>query len=434
MRLGCLLICFIILAIAGGVGFLPAAVAQQEQAWVAVVPITGEIDEGLAIFLQRAVRDAQQRGATAIVLEIETFGGRVDAATRMRDALLEASVPTIAYVKNRAWSAGALITLANRRIIMHPAATIGAAEPIPATEKTIAALRAEFAATAQMTGRNALIAEAMVDKTLGYPGIAEKGQILSLTAEQAKTYGLADGIAASRADALHLVNLGGMKPVEYSLSWRERLAGWLSQPWVRGLLVSIIFFAFMVEIKTAGLGIGALIGTIAALLFFGGQLVSGVVGWEVLGLFVIGIVLIAIELSAPGGVLVGMAGITAIFASLFWAMGANTFAAVSLLVAVIMAGLVFALLAKHLPTSKLWEKLVLNTAETTEKGFVSAEDYQQYLGKAGKAITLLRPAGTAEIDGKRLDVVSEGMFVTPGTEIVVVKVEGNRIVVRIKEN
>jgi len=432
MRYGRLVLSIAILVLLHVLGCRPA-VAQQAQEWAAVVPLRGEIDEGLAIFVQRAVRDAQQQGATVLVLEVETFGGRVDAATHIRDILLDTSVPTIAYVKNRAWSAGALITLANRRIVMHPSATIGAAEPIPATEKTIAALKAEFAATAQMTGRNTSIAQAMVDKTLGYPGLVERGQILSLTAEQAKAYGFTDGIAVSRADALQLMGLGGIKEVAFEPNWGERAAGLLAQPWVRGILISLIFFAFMLEIKTAGLGIGALIAFGAAILFFGGQMVSGLLGWEIPGLFLLGVLLIAVELAIPGGALAGTAGVVAIFASLFLAMGADTFAALSLLAAIAAAGLVFALFARYLPTSKLWTKLVLSTAETTDKGYVPTENYQQYLGKAGKALTLLRPAGTAEIGGKRLDVVSEGTYIQPGTEIVVIKVEGNRVVVRTKE-
>ncbi|HBS60245.1 MAG TPA: hypothetical protein DEA44_13370 [Firmicutes bacterium] len=432
MRYGGLVFSIAVFVLLSLPGYRPA-VAQPAQEWAAVVPLRGEIDEGLAIFVQRAVRDAQQQGATVLVLEVETFGGRVDAATRIRDVLLDTSVPTIAYVKNRAWSAGALITLANRRIVMHPSATIGAAEPIPATEKTIAALKAEFAATAQMTGRNTAIAQAMVDKTLGYPGLAEKGQILSLTAEQAKAHGFTDGIAVSRAEALRVMGLDGLKEVEYAPGLSEIAAGKLAQPWVRGLLLSLIFFAFLLEIKTAGLGIGALIGTGAAMLFFGGQMVSGLLGWEIPGLFLLGVLLIAIELAIPGGALAGTTGVVAIFASLFLAMGANAFAALSLLVAIAAAGLVFAVFARYLPTSKLWAKLVLTTAETTDKGYVPAEDYQQYLGKTGTALTLLRPAGTAEIGGQRLDVVSEGIYIQPGTEIMVIKVEGNRVVVRIKE-
>jgi membrane-bound serine protease (ClpP class) len=105
----------------------------------------------------------------------------------------------------------------------------------------------------------------------------------------------------------------------------------------------------------------------------------------------------------------------------------------SLLGAVVAAGVVFALFAKYLPTSELWSKLVLKTAETDDKGYLSTVDYQTLIGKEGKTLTLLRPAGMAEIEGARLDVVSEGMFIEPDTKIVVVKTEGNRIVVRKKE-
>lgn len=407
--------------------------AQTAEPWVAVIPIKGEINEGLALFVERSVKDAQQQGASAILLDVETFGGRVDAAVKIRDSLFGTAVPTLAYVQHRAWSAGALITLASRHIVLGPAASIGSAEPIPTTEKTVAALRGEFAATAQNGGRNPKIAEAMVDKTLGYPGLAEKGQILSMTAEQAKTYGFTDAVAPNRAEALRLINLSGAKQVEYRQNWYEKLAGWLSEPWVRSLLAALMVFAFMVEIKTAGLGIGAFIGTVAAVLFFGGQAAYSSTGWWASGLFVTGVVLIAIELSVPGGLIIGASGVAAIFGSLFIGLGADTFAAVALLGAVIAGGGLFVVVARRLPTSKLWNKLVLQTAETTDNGFVSTEDLKQYLGQTGTALTLLRPAGLAEIAGRRLDVISEGLFVEPGTEIVVTKVEGNRIVVRLKE-
>jgi membrane-bound serine protease (ClpP class) len=406
------------------------AESQPNEPWVAVIPVKGEINEGLAIFVQRAISDAEKQGASAILIDIETFGGRVDAAVRIRDSQFAASVPTLAYVQHRAWSAGALITIASRHIVLGPAASIGSAEPIPTTEKTVAALRGEFAATAQHAGRNAKIAEAMVDKTLGYPGLAERGQILSMTAEQAKTYGFADSIAPTRTEALRLLDLAEVKQIEYTQHWYETLAGWLAEPWVKSILAAVMMLAFMVEIKTAGLGIGALVGTIAAVLFFGGPAISGSAGWGAIGLFIIGIVLIAIELHVPGGLLFGMAGVAAIFGSLFLGLGGHALAAVSLLGAVILAGAMFVVLAKYLPTSKLWNKLVLKNAETSDQGFVSTEDFKSYLGQTGKVLTLLRPAGIAEIAGRRLDVVSEGTFVVPGTEIVVTKVEGNRIVVK----
>jgi len=130
---------------------------------VIVIPIVGTIDEGLAAFVERSVEQARRDGADAILIEINTFGGRVDSATSIRDALLRAGRPVMAFVRERAWSAGALITLAAEKIAMAPGASIGAAEPQPAEEKTISALRAEFEATAERHGRDPRVAAAMVD-------------------------------------------------------------------------------------------------------------------------------------------------------------------------------------------------------------------------------------------------------------------------------
>ena len=152
---------------------------------VSLVQVQGEINGVQAAKLSRAIENAEATGQEAVLLEIDTFGGQVDAAVRMRDRLLRSQVPVFCYVQPRAWSAGALIALACDRIYMAPGSSIGAAEPIPATEKNIAALKAEFAATAGQRNRNAQAAAAMVDNTLGYAPYAAPGQILALTSLQA---------------------------------------------------------------------------------------------------------------------------------------------------------------------------------------------------------------------------------------------------------
>ena len=134
------------------------------------IAIKGEINGGQAALVHRAMADANSKGAKAVLIEIDTFGGLVDAAVSIRDMIVNSPVTTICYVKNRAWSAGALIALSHKHIAIAPGGSIGAAEPIPTTEKTVAALKAEFAATANRTGRNPKVAEAMVDKSLGFPG------------------------------------------------------------------------------------------------------------------------------------------------------------------------------------------------------------------------------------------------------------------------
>ncbi|WP_312334875.1 NfeD family protein [Anaerospora hongkongensis] len=408
---------------------LGVSAAVEPASSVAVVTIKGEIDGGQSALLQRAFQEAQKNNARAILVELDTFGGLVDAAVQMRDVIIDSPVPTICYIKNRAWSAGALIALAHQSIAVAPGGSIGAAEPIPTTEKTVAALKAEFAATANKTGRNPRVAEAMVDKSLGLPGYAEPGQILALTDYQAKDVGFADFVAVDRAAVLVHYGLSDATVVEYQPQWTDRLAGWLSNPAIKSGLLSLIFLAVLAEIKTAGTGVGALVAIVAAVLFFGSQWLTGVAGLLEILLFAAGCILLVVELYVPGTGLFGIAGLASILASFFLSLGANLSAVTTMTISLVVAIIAFAVLARYLPSSKLWTKLILKDSETTQAGYTSAQDYDCYLGCEGITITQLRPAGRIELKGVQLDVVSEGRFLPAGIPVKVVSVKGNRIVV-----
>lgn len=408
---------------------LGVSAAVEPASSVAVVTIKGEIDGGQSALLQRAFQEAQKNNARAILVELDTFGGLVDAAVQMRDVIIDSPVPTICYIKNRAWSAGALIALAHQSIAVAPGGSIGAAEPIPTTEKTVAALKAEFAATANKTGRNPRVAEAMVDKSLGLPGYAEPGQILALTDYQAKDVGFADFVAVDRATVLAHYGLSDATVVEYQPQWTDRLAGWLSNPAIKSGLLSLIFLAVLAEIKTAGTGVGALVAIVAAVLFFGSQWLTGVAGLLEILLFAAGCILLVVELYVPGTGLFGIAGLASILASFFLSLGANLSAVTTMTISLVVAIIAFAVLARYLPSSKLWTKLILKDSETTQAGYTSAQDYDCYLGCEGITITQLRPAGRIELKGVQLDVVSEGRFLPAGIPVKVVSVKGNRIVV-----
>lgn len=394
------------------------------------ISIKGEINGGQAALVHKAMTDASSKQAQAVLIEIDTFGGLVDSAVSIRDMIINSPVPTICYIKNRAWSAGALIAISHKHIAIAPGGSIGAAEPIPTTEKTVAALKAELAATANRTGRNPQVAEAMVDKSLGFPGYAEPGQILALTDYQAIKVGYADIVASDRETVLAHYGLADSEVIEYTPGWQENLAGWLSNPTVKSFLMSIIFLAVLTEIKTAGMGVAALIGVIAAVLFFGSQWLTGIAGWLEIILFLGGLALILFELYTPGVGIFGISGIIAVFASLFLTLGANAAAINMLAISLLVAIVVFLLLLKRLPSSKLWSRLILKDAATKNAGFSSSQDYSVYLNKTGITPTGLRPAGAMIIDGVQLDVVSEGQFVEPNTLVKVVNITGNRIVVR----
>ena len=397
---------------------------------VVVIHIKGEIDGGQAALVNRGVAEANAKQARAIIIEIDTFGGLVDSAVKIRDVISQSPIETICYIKNRAWSAGALIALAHEHIAIAPGGSIGAAEPIPTTEKTIAALKAEFAATANQKGRNVKVAEAMVDKTLGFPGYAQPGQILALADYQAIEVGYADVAAADLNAVLTYYGLSDREIVEYNLGSQEKAAGWLASDTVKSLLLSVIFLALFTEIKTAGMGVAAFIGLFAALLFFGSQWLTGVAGWLELILFISGIFLIVVELYVPGFGFWGISGISCIILSFFLTLGGNMVAVNILSLSLVMAIVLFLVILKFLPSSKLWGKMVLKEAETSDAGFSSSYDYSGYLGREGVVVSILRPAGIMMIDGVQIDVVSEGQYIEPGTTVKVVSVNGSRIVVR----
>ena len=397
---------------------------------VIVVGIRGEIDAGQTALVFKALNEAKSQNASALLLEIETFGGQVDAAVKIRDMISDAKLHTICYVKNRAWSAGALVAISHKNIAIAPGGTIGAAEPIPTTEKTVAAVRAEFAATATKMGRNPRVAEAMVDKSLGFEKYAAPGKILSLTDSQAMEVGYADLVAADRAAVLKHYALQDSPIVEVQSGWAERIAGWLSDPMVKSALVGIIFLAVMTEIKTAGTGVAALFGVVATALFFGTQWITGVATWVEVLLFLAGLILLAIEFFVPGFGFFGIAGLASILLSLFMTLGGGIGALNIMATGTVAAVVVFLILLRYLPSSGLWNRLVLKNELKTEQGYTASDNLTRLIGLEGVVLTLLRPAGSVRIGEQVFDVVSEGRFVEPGARVKVLGVNGNRILVR----
>ncbi|MDP1671499.1 MAG: nodulation protein NfeD [Burkholderiales bacterium] len=416
---------------------------------VYVVPIEGIIDLGLAPFVQRVLNEAEKNGAAAVILEINTFGGRVDAAVQIRDALLRAKVPTIAYVNKRAISAGALISLAAGKLVMADGGTIGAATPVqvgapgaaaqPVDEKTVSYMRKEFRATAESRKRPPLIAEAMVDADVVIPKLIEKGKLLTLTTDEALKHKVAD----SRADTLEIVleqsGLAGAEVSRAAPNWAENLVRFLTHPILSSLLITIGMLGIIIEIRTPGFGIPGALGVTSLGLFFWGHWLVQLAGWEELLLLVAGATLIAIEaFLIPGFGLVGALGIVTLLGGLALSMvGAQDSyvviitAAMRVVFALIAAIIASLLLMRFLPHTAAGRRLVLATGLSARQGYASApESDSHWLGKTGHASTPLHPAGIAEIDGERVDVVSTGEPIDTGEAILVVRVDGNRVVVR----
>ena len=409
--------------------FFCAALPVNAADTVRVVRISGEIDAAGTALVRRSLQAAEDAGNTAFIVEINTLGGEVDSALKIRDMLQQTNIPTIAYVTSRAWSAGALIALSCRHLVMAPGSSIGAAEPILATEKNIAALKAEFSAAATATGKNPRLAEAMVDKTMGYYGYADEGQILALSDVQAKTVNLSDGTAASEEAVLGLYSLGDAVIVSDELEARDMFMGILQSRVVRILLVALIFSALVVEIKMGGIGAGLGVAVLMGLLLLGGGDESWLDSLKLLALFVLGAVFIGIELVTPAVGVFGLAGVVMVFGSLFFMLGADVQAVYILAGGIAVAAVLFAVLGKRLPKSRFLAGVTLKDRSTRERGYSSQEDKSEYVGRRGRTITILRPSGTVRIGRERVDAVSHGDFIDKDTDIRVVQVEGTRVIV-----
>jgi membrane-bound serine protease (ClpP class) len=418
----------------------PALAAQT----VIRIPVTGTIENGLAPYVARALREAAERGAVAVVLDLDTPGGRVDAAERIADAVRDAEVPVHAYVNPRAFSAGALIALAARGgIWMREGAVIGAATPVDgqgtkAPEKYVSAMRAEFRALAESNGLDPRLAEGMVDETIDIPGVKPAGQLLTLSTQEALKHGYAKGTAANLPALLAALDLGSARVEVIDPNWAEQVVRFLTNPLVAPMLLSLGMLGLVFEIKSGAFGLGGLLSLGSLGLFFGSHMIIGLAGWEELLLLGLGIIALGIEVFVlPGFGIAGILGLAAVGGAVVLALLGSAPTSVDFLQAgailagsLIISAAVFVAWFRHLPNSGRFGGLLLRSSTHVAEGYISGEPRQDLVGREGRALTDLRPSGTVVVDEERLDVVTEGPFVLAGAPVVVIRSEGYRHVVR----
>ena len=418
------------------------AVASGQGVSVFRIPIDGTIDRGLGPFVERSLEAASEAGAPFAILDINTPGGRVDAAWQIVDAIQEASLPVYAYV-DRALSAGAMIALAAEAIYMRPGATIGAATPVTgegqkASEKMVSAMRSEFRALAEARGIDPRIAEAMVDEEVEIPGLVEAGKLLTLSADEAVEVGFATGIHTDLDALLQALDAGGVSVLTTRPNWAELVVRFLTNPIVAPLLLSIGFLGLLFEVKTAGFGFGGLAGITGLALFFGAHLIVGLAGWEEMIFILAGLVLIGVEVFViPGFGIAGALGILSLGGGLVLSMlgrfptlmDMGTAFTVVVVAMVLTAAFAYAFL-RHLRWSKRLGGIFLSESTSRELGYVSGDVRPELVGRRGVAATTLRPAGVGVFDDQRFDVVSEGPWIDAGSPIEILRSEGYRLVVR----
>ncbi|MFH2006488.1 MAG: NfeD family protein [bacterium] len=435
---------------------------------IVLIGVRGTIELGLHSFVVRAL---EKTGPTdLVVLEIDTFGGRVDAATQIRDALLRSKAKTVALINPRAISAGALISLACDLIVMVPGGSFGAATPIQISggkatavgEKMVSYMRKEMKTTAEAKGRRGDLAEAMVDMSIEVKNVPEElmesisglkaGKLLTLTTQEAMALDMAEMTALSFDDFVRRVELQNVPVIRPTENWAEKISRFLTGPIVSGLLMTLGMLGLLIELYKPGFGVAGGIGLTCLLLFFFGHKISGLAGWEPMLLFLVGVVLLGVELFVtPGFGALGSLGILAVIGSMIWTLmgpggvpltiswkaGYITSALVRVFGAVIVVGVLMALLLRFLPKGDgPLGRLVLSatvSGDATAGAHVLPAEVatrEALVGLEGVAETALRPTGKARIRGKRLEVVSGGEFIDQGAKVRVVSVEGRRILVQ----
>ena len=462
-----------------------------------VIPIKGEIDRAMMVFIRRGIQEAEKAGVGTIIFEIDTFGGRVDSALQITTLIGSVdtldTLETIAFVPagpagtGVSWSAGALISFSCSTIYMASGTSMGAAAPVfqtaegmeTAPEKMVSAIRAQMASLAEKNGYPKGVALAMVDMDVELievfldgellaatseelpelerqaqeqgkelvkgKTISREGKLLTLTAGEMERYGVSSGTVNDLEALLEVLEIPESQTVSLTADLPDKLVAVITGSLVTSLLVMVGLITLYLEITSPGFGVPGTIAIIAFAIIFLGSALLGTVGSLELLLFLVGVILLVVEIFLiPGFGVTGVSGIVLIVLSLVlsrqdfvwpefewqWdVLGRNI-----LIVGVGFLGsiVLIAVILKLFPRAPVFNRLILTSAEGLHEGYTvqSLETSKGLMGEKGKAVTALRPAGKAEINSNILVVETDGEFLEAGSAIEVIEVSGNRIVVR----
>jgi membrane-bound serine protease (ClpP class) len=421
---------------------------------VYVLPIREDIMPPLTYLVRRGVKEAMEADASLLIIDMDTNGGRVDVTEDIIDIISRFKGPTVTLVNRKAFSAGAFISFATGRIFMTPQSVIGAAAPImmapggagveqmPDTleAKTVSAISALVRANAEKNGHNVEVAEAMVKKTkeLKVDGkvLNEKGQILTLTNREAEQeYGtppkalLSAGTVDTLEALIEKLAPAGAQRVDVVPLGAERLGSWITM--ISPLLMIIGMAGLYIEFKTPGFGVPGIVGLTAFAIYFFGGYVAGLAGLEWALVFVLGLVLIGLELFVfPGTIVPGLIGAAAVLVSLIMAMvdiypggpilpplPALRFPIMQLCIGMTGSALLITVLARLLPKTSAYNALVSQGVSGERTIAARGKALESRVGQVGVAISPLRPGGKAQFGDAILDVRTQGEMIPKGTPV-----------------
>lgn len=413
-----------------------------------VIPVETEIDLGAAHHFRTAMEEARTNGADIIIVKLNTYGGALDAADSIRTSLMRCPIPTAAFVDLNAASAGALIALACDSVFMAPGSSMGSAtvvngagEPMP--QKYQSYMSTIMRATAEHHGRK-IVGDSSVWRR--DPGIAEAmvnpDVSVSLTSQQAVDDGFADGIATDIPEVLDALGMPDAEITTYRSSLTDDLLGFLSGAGIRAILVMLILGGIYMEMHTPGLGFAAAVAVVASVLYFLPMLVAGSMPFWVPAAFILGVILIALEVFViPGFGVCGITGMIAVAVALIGAMTSSDsitgfdLGALGKALAVFFAGLIAAtgvvwwLTSIHGPKCFRRHSELMTELKVSD-GFIGVDmSPLKYIGHEAVAATDMRPAGKIKIGEHVFDAVSTGYYIARGHKVKVVRYENAQLYV-----
>ena len=439
---------FLILAVLTiSTGLLPA---QENRKKVFTFKIDQDIDPVMNRRVKLAMAQAEALKADLILIEMDTYGGAVTDADEIRTRILESKIPVYVFINKDAASAGALISIACDSIYMAPGSSIGAATVVNGADGTAAPdkyqsyMRSMMRSTAEATGRNPQIAEAMVDEKLVVAGISDATSVITFSVAEAIQNGFCEGEYTSQKGILAAQNLQSAQVIAYEEKTVDSIISFFLSPAVSGILIILIIGGIYFELQTPGVGFPLAIALSAAALYFIPYYLNGLAeNWEILA-FVIGIILLAVEFFIlPGFGVFGVAGIVLTLGGLVLGMLPNQafdfelvpssqlFGALLtvILSALAAVGMVFWLTPK-VNEWGAFKHLTLASTQESSQGYTSRIYAESLLGKTGKVHSRLRPSGKVELDGEIYDAYSRGEFLEQGEAIKVISTEGTSLRVK----
>lgn len=438
---------------------------QAKKTIVFQYDIMQEIAPAVWRHTKQSFEQAETMHADLILIHMNTYGGLVDMADSIRTEILNSKIPVYVFIDNNAASAGALISIACNKIYMRKGGNIGAATVVNQTgaampDKYQSYMRSTMRSTAEAHGkdtiingndtiykwkRDPLIAEAMVDPRTYIKGIIDTGKVLTLTTNEAIKVGYCEGKAETISEVLKLEKIDNYEIKKYKITTLESIIDLLVNPAVHGLLIMLIIGGIYFELQTPGIGFPLAIAVLAAVLYFAPLYLEGLAAnWEIL-LFIIGLILLALEIFViPGFGVAGISGIILIVVGLSLSMvdnivfdlGGDYLDSFFKSLVIVVSSMFFGIIASVYFSKKLFDTgyfsfLALNSTQKMEDGYVAVDNTEKALiGKQGIASTILRPSGKVKIDNDTYDAKAQYGYILKNDKIEVVRYESSQLYVK----